>query len=245
MAKMDSSTRLAEQRLKLSVLNFLTETGQLKPDSVLMNELSFRSRALRADLAVLTEDTLLGFELKSRRDNLRRLPQQIDLYQRTFDATTVVVDSVHIKRAKQLVPKRIGLWEFDNGVIRIIRTPHIGQLNKKELVPLLSIAALRSLGSANALKSTTSRRSELESRAIRLPYIRLRKEYETQLRSRFEKSSKDFMSKWFNTDRESADLTLLSRFSRKRKAAAHTAANVSTQYQAWFGQKRLTQDAGS
>lgn len=62
----------------------------------------------RADLAVI-DDEMLGFEIKTARDNLSRLERQIDAYTRVFDRCTAVVAERHLVRAIELLPDWWGI----------------------------------------------------------------------------------------------------------------------------------------
>jgi hypothetical protein len=59
--------------------------------------------AARVDVAVIN-GSLSGYEIKSARDTLRRLPAQIETYSRVFDLMTIVVASSHLTSALEAVP---------------------------------------------------------------------------------------------------------------------------------------------
>jgi hypothetical protein len=58
---------------------------------------------------VVVNGALSGFEIKSRRDSLARLPRQADLYSRVFDHATLVCDARHLDAAEDIVPAWWGL----------------------------------------------------------------------------------------------------------------------------------------
>lgn len=58
---------------------------------------------VRVDVAVLN-GSFSGFELKSARDNLRRLPKQVDFYSKTLDFASLVVANNHYRSALSLIP---------------------------------------------------------------------------------------------------------------------------------------------
>lgn len=62
----------------------------------------------RADLAVIGR-WMDGFEIKTERDTLRRLPRQAVAYGRLFDRCTVVVAAKHSEGAEQIVPDWWGI----------------------------------------------------------------------------------------------------------------------------------------
>jgi hypothetical protein len=60
----------------------------------------------RVDVAVIN-GLIHGYEIKSDRDTLLRLPHQIDIYNSVFDRMTLVVGKTHLFDAFHLVP---GWW---------------------------------------------------------------------------------------------------------------------------------------
>lgn len=72
----------------------------------IVQEMSIWSNSVRIDVAVINGE-LTGYELKSDRDTLERLPFQAELYSRVFDRITLVVGSKHSQRAIAVVP---GWW---------------------------------------------------------------------------------------------------------------------------------------
>jgi len=79
--------------------------SQYKDDdqTVIIEELGVQHGASRIDLAVVN-GVLHGFELKSDRDTLTRLPEQARAYSSVFDHVTLVVAERHLCRAVDLVP---------------------------------------------------------------------------------------------------------------------------------------------
>jgi hypothetical protein len=68
-----------------------------------VEEMGVWSGSVRIDLAVINGE-LSGFEIKSDRDTLQRLPQQAELYSCVFDRVVLVVGSKHAPRAIGAVP---------------------------------------------------------------------------------------------------------------------------------------------
>lgn len=69
----------------------------------IVEEMGVWSNTVRIDLAVINGE-LSGFELKSDRDTLARLPYQIEIYGKVFDRLTLVVGGKHIDRALGDIP---------------------------------------------------------------------------------------------------------------------------------------------
>jgi hypothetical protein len=72
-------------------------------ETVIFDELGIQHGLARIDLAVVNGE-LNGFELKSDRDTLARLPEQAESYGRVFDRVTLVVEERHVRGAVDLVP---------------------------------------------------------------------------------------------------------------------------------------------
>lgn len=58
---------------------------------------------VRVDVAVLA-DEMIGYELKSARDTLKRLPKQVEWYSRVLDQAHVVVADNHLSEALTVIP---------------------------------------------------------------------------------------------------------------------------------------------
>jgi hypothetical protein len=64
--------------------------------------------AVRVDVAVLNGH-LAGYELKSERDTLRRLPARVQVYSGVLDWATLVVAERHVEHARPLLPDWWGI----------------------------------------------------------------------------------------------------------------------------------------
>lgn len=72
----------------------------------------------RADLVVVGE-RMDGFEIKTDRDTLRRLPRQASAYGRVFDRCTAVVAHRHLEHATEILPDWWGIATVAvNGSVR-------------------------------------------------------------------------------------------------------------------------------
>jgi hypothetical protein len=70
--------------------------------------LGLRHGAARIDLAVVN-GIIHGFELKSDKDNLKRLPHQVTIYNSVLDKVTLAVGTKHASEAMKLVPDWWGI----------------------------------------------------------------------------------------------------------------------------------------
>jgi hypothetical protein len=78
------------------------------PDAAIFEEFPV-CRKGRADLAAVNS-AIWGYEIKSERDTLNRLPRQIEHYECIFDFCTVVAAERHLNYATQLVPSHWGIF---------------------------------------------------------------------------------------------------------------------------------------
>ena len=67
----------------------------------------------RADL-VLVGKTMSGYEIKTERDTLRRLPRQAAAYGRVFDACSIVTAERHLAAALDIIPDWWGVIAYVN-----------------------------------------------------------------------------------------------------------------------------------
>jgi hypothetical protein len=74
----------------------------------IIEEMGVWSGSVRIDLAVINGD-LSGYELKSDRDTLERLPFQRDLYSRVFDFVHLIVGQRHVEKARPMLPEWWGI----------------------------------------------------------------------------------------------------------------------------------------
>ncbi len=78
------------------------------PYTRIFDELGLRHGAARIDIAVVN-GIIHGFELKSERDTLKRLPRQVQMYNSVLDRVTLVVASRHADEATRIVPEWWGI----------------------------------------------------------------------------------------------------------------------------------------
>lgn len=76
--------------------------------TLVIDELGLRHGSCRADIAVIN-GRLLGFEIKSDRDVLSRLPSQMPAYNAVFDRITIIVGKRHFPTIHDIVPKWWGI----------------------------------------------------------------------------------------------------------------------------------------
>ena len=97
------------------------------PETLILEELGLRHGATRVDMVVVN-GSLHGFEIKSDRDSLRRLPRQVKMYSEILDYVTLVVGQRHADKATPTTPNWWGIQVADrdqDGKVRLqeVRPP--------------------------------------------------------------------------------------------------------------------------
>lgn len=115
----------------------------------IVEEFCVEHGAIRIDIAVVN-GLLHGYEIKSDRDTLLRLPEQMNAYNAVFDRVTLVVGKQHLYDAIKLVPDWWGLiiaklGEHESVVLNRVR-------DARENTSQSSVAIARLLWRAEALQ---------------------------------------------------------------------------------------------
>jgi hypothetical protein len=98
------------------------------PETLVIDELGLCQGEVRIDIAVINGN-LHGYEIKSEKDTLDRLPSQQQIYSKILDTVTLVAAENHLERAIQIIPK---WW----GIIRVRQTS--GRLSLRQMRPARS-----------------------------------------------------------------------------------------------------------
>ncbi|AMG30984.1 hypothetical protein AL542_11865 [Grimontia hollisae] len=94
--------------VRTTVHNRLLKKYHEDADSIVVDEFGLGQGVVRADIVVVN-GILHGYELKSAKDNLKRLPQQVALYSATLDKATLVVSNNHLQESLQIIPSWWGV----------------------------------------------------------------------------------------------------------------------------------------
>ena len=77
-------------------------------DTLVVDELGLKHGKCRADIAVIN-GYLNGFEIKSDKDSLYRLSEQVAIYNLVFDRVTAVVTKRHVESVQEILPEWWGI----------------------------------------------------------------------------------------------------------------------------------------
>lgn len=120
-------------------LHLLNKYGE-DVNSKIVHEMGLAHGFVRIDLAVINGE-FKGYEIKSEADNLKRLPRQIEEYNKVFDRMYIVTQRKHLPEIRNIVPK---WW----GIILVTRgqnTLNIKEIRQAKINPSISSVALSNL----------------------------------------------------------------------------------------------------
>lgn len=160
------------------------------PDTIYLPEFALYGGANRADYAALN-GLSHGYEIKSDRDTLIRLPEQRDAYNAVFERVTLVSAIRHLTEAKKIIPSWWGVVEVRGELdLRLERVreslPNPEPCNHAIACLLWRPEALRILTSLGLDKGLRSKPMEclIERLAAEIPADRLARYVREALRAR-------------------------------------------------------------
>lgn len=131
--------------------------------SLIVEELGLL-RKVRVDVAVVDDDALSGFEIKSAADTLRRFPRQVEVYSKVLDYASAVVADNHLEHVRAVLPPWWGCHVVRTDLIGALRIDEICQAAPNPGVDPHSVATLlwrdevvAALQSRDALKGVSSK----------------------------------------------------------------------------------------
>ena len=147
--------------LRLAVKRKVLARHAKAPDTRIVEELGLQHGLARVDIAVVN-GIIHGYELKSDKDTLKRLPRQIQIYSSVLDKVTLVVGIRHAIEAITLVPDWWGIKIVRAGArgafkFECYRTAHLNpRLDSLSVCKLLwrdeALTLLAELGAADQVR---------------------------------------------------------------------------------------------
>jgi hypothetical protein len=160
-----------DKQIRVALRNKVFRHYRFMPNALVLEEVGIRHGAARVDFLVVN-GLLHGFELKSDRDNLSRLENQIQIFSSVFDRMTLVVGYRLVDKALKMVPEWWGVKLANLGKrggihFRDARTPKNNPDVEKEAVAKLlwqnqALQVLEELGADAGVRSKT--RKEIYAR---------------------------------------------------------------------------------
>jgi hypothetical protein len=130
-----------DAQIRELLLPFVQQEHEASIDTLLIEELAIYGGANRADLAALN-GVSHGYEIKSDRDTLNRLPQQVSAYGAIFELATLVSTARHLQKARKIIPKWWGIVEVKESAPSEIRLERVREARKNPAPHAESIASL-------------------------------------------------------------------------------------------------------
>jgi hypothetical protein len=97
-----------DKLIRTALKEELGKTHKEDPEARIIEEMGITHGAARVDVAVVN-GSIHGYELKSDLDTLRRLPDQMEIYNSVLDQVTLVVGKQHLHEAINAVPDWWGI----------------------------------------------------------------------------------------------------------------------------------------
>ena len=193
-----------EGQVKAAVLTRVREANGRCRKPIVTAEFTLGSSGVRADLAVFAE-TSIGFEIKTARDTLRRLPAQMEAYARYFNHAVAIVAPGHVQDIALDVLHGGSLWTYDeNGILQPLVEGQVNDVADEALIDLMT---------------RTERR---------------RGDFRAAITSRYHATSRQFWAAVARRPVRSADLPLLSRFTEARLQARQLADEREAYWSRWM-----------
>jgi hypothetical protein len=161
-------------------------------NTLIVEELGLRHGAGRIDIAVINGE-FHGYELKSDKDTLRRLPGQIAVYNSVLDRVTLIVTQHHVAQATEMIPNWWGIILAEGQLPGEINFKTIRTGTRNSSVSPLAVAkllwreeALQLLAELGAIDGMRSKpRRKIYSRIVELTDLsQLQDSVRNQLKSR-------------------------------------------------------------
>jgi hypothetical protein len=133
-------------------------------DTLVIDELGLNHGRCRADIAVIN-GYLVGYEIKSNNDSLRRLEEQIKSYSAIFDKVSIIVGDRYINSIQSHIPKWWGVIVSVRGSKGAVNFEIIRKAQKNKNIEPISIARLLWRNEAEEIL----RQKNLSSKILRQP----------------------------------------------------------------------------
>lgn len=185
-------------KIKLSVIDYLINNY---PEIIIGNEIMYGITKKVVDLVALYKDETYAIEIKSEKDNTRRLHDQLKGYARIFDYIIVVAPPKHTAEIMSLAKAKASILEILDEEI-IIRTPlKKNKPLKSEMVHSINISYLKKYlplsktgETSDKIRSQITRKYKVdEIHQMLYDFLRLKLEerFKLYLKERGEKSYDD------------------------------------------------------
>jgi hypothetical protein len=138
----ETKTSLTNDKcIRLVLKQQLLAESMSDPKSIVVEELGVMSGDARIDIAVVN-GMLHGYEIKSDRDSLIRLPNQIAAYSSVFSQVTIVTGKHHLANVISIVPEWWGIMVARSSMDRIVTLHEIRECLQNPAQDSIAVARL-------------------------------------------------------------------------------------------------------
>jgi hypothetical protein len=193
-----------EAQVKAATLSRVRQAAGRGRKPIVTAEFSLGDSGVRADLAVFG-DELIGLEIKTEKDTLRRLSSQMAAYSRYFHRAVAIVAPCHLRNLTEEQLQTASLWTYDSrGVLTELHRGRVNHVDTATLEGVLTQAERR------------------------------RFDFMAAMHGRYGATSKLFWQSVARRSITPDDLRLLSRFADSRAQARRVAAEREAQWSHWL-----------
>lgn len=128
---------MQDNDIRLLLRPYLERVNKKFNNTIIVEELDLCSGLARIDIAVIN-GAIHGYEIKSEEDNLKRLSNQINYYNKALEKITVVTNKSHLDLIKKQIPKWWGLLLIKNSGKKNV----ISELRRAKTNPVLDSLSL-------------------------------------------------------------------------------------------------------
>lgn len=104
---------LMDKDVRPALIARIIAKAPVNEETILFEELGICRGKVRVDIAVVN-GIIHGYEIKSGKDDLRRLIGQVSIYSKVLDRATLVISMNHLDSAKEIVPSWWEVLVFQN-----------------------------------------------------------------------------------------------------------------------------------
>jgi len=165
------------------------------PDTLYFPEFALCGGITRADYAALN-GLSHGYEIKSDRDTLVRLPQQVEAYNGVFDRATLVSAQRHTFPAKKIIPDWWGIIEVHGGELSGYRLERIRESSPNPAPRGHAIASLLWRSEALEILTNLGLDEGLRSKSMDFLIDRLSREISTDRLSSYVRAALRARGEW-------------------------------------------------
>lgn len=141
-------------------------------DTLVIDELGLNHGRCRADIAVVN-GYLVGYEIKSNNDSLRRLERQVASYSAVFDKAYIIAGDRHINSVRDQIPEWWGIIACARGPRGAVNFDMTRKAQVNKSIDPISVAQLlwRNEAAEVLMQKEMSPRSLRQPRAVLYKYL--------------------------------------------------------------------------